>query len=164
MDGSENDLDGLLERLSLGGERRPISPSHEPPWFFSSAPSRHVNYRGLEPAPMQEWKPEPLPSDEEIRKISEEAKKQFDLKDIELEINIQIKSESHKKFRKSIKEYQKKKKGQTLARSSISKEKNKRKTAREDKRDLKKHIQEAVALGIDPHISAMEILMGNMKV
>jgi len=165
MEGNDN-LDDLLQELSLE-ERRPVSPSQAPPWFFSSVPPRHVNYSELEPEPESihhEWKPEPRPSDEELRKSSEEAQKPLDLKDIDLEINIQLNSESHKKFKKSIKEYQKKKKEQTLSRTSISKEKNKRKLTRKGKRDLRNHIKEAESLGIDPQISAMEFLMGNMKV
>lgn len=169
MEGTENNLNDLLQGLSLEEERRPVSPSQAPPWFFSSVPPRHVNYSGLEPEPEpapihNEWKPEPRPSDEEIRKSSEEAQKHFDLKDVDIEINIQLNSESHKKFKKSIKEYQKKKKEQTLSRSSISKEKNKRKLTRKGKRDLRNHIKEAESLGIDPQISAMEFLIGNMKV
>jgi len=170
MEGTANNLNDLLQGLSLEEQIRPVSPSQAPPWFFSSVDPRHVNYSELEPAPPpihHEWKPEPRPSDEELRKSSEEAQKPLDLKDIDLEINIQLNSESHKKFKKSIKEYQKKKKEQSLALSSNSKKtkrKVNRKVNRKDKRDLEKHIKEAEALGIDPQISAMEFLMGNMKV
>ena len=75
--------------------------------FFRSDPSRHVNYSELEPAPApihHEWKPEPGVSDEELRKkdVLDGSSKPFDLKDIDidLEINIQLNSESHKNSKK----------------------------------------------------------------
>lgn len=140
-------------------EKITVSPSHAPPWFFFS----NINYSGLEPGPIQGWKPEPMPSGEEIKRFFELAQEPVDLKYTNYEINIELKSESesHKKFRQRIKEYQKKKNEQKnkqpLSRNSISKK---------NKRNLKKPIKVkgAVASGVDSQISDIESSLRNMKV
>ena len=51
MAGNKDNLNHLLQGLSLEEEIGAVSPPHAPPWVFSSVSPRHVNYSGLEPEP-----------------------------------------------------------------------------------------------------------------